>query len=189
MVTLNEFFAPDAAALAGPIKTALTDDTFCVKAGGLEKLAMLGWRMLPDTIAGHVGPLLDVGLDDILVGGWNKSQALRRCLAKSAQSPGKPVLVELAEHKVTSKHEPYLTLFQNGLEVARLKFSVSVELVLQGAVLRMLDGKIAEIQAGQIKGKGRVHCGRALLLEKELQPIAVPGTIRLTRRKIAAENG
>ena len=185
MVTLNEFFAPDVGALADPIKAALSDDTFCVKAAGAGKLAVFSWRLLPDTIARHVGPLLDIGLDDILVGGWNKAQALRRALARSAGTPGKPILVELAEHKITSKHEPYLTVFHNGVEVARLKFTAIVELVIQGAVLRILDGRVTDLQTGQIKGKGRVLCGRAVLLEKELQPITLPGTMSVRRRASA----
>ena len=99
--------------------------------------------------------------------------------AAAVKSPGKEILLELAEHKITSKHEPYFTLLRNGTEIASLKFSINRELTIQGAILRILNGEIKEIQVGQIKGKGTIKSGRALLLEKELQPIEVPGTIVL----------
>jgi len=148
-----------------------------VKAGGIGRLPMLGWQMLPGAVARHLAGLLDIGLGDILVGAWNTSHALGQQLEKSAKSPGKDIFLQLAEHKITSKHEPYLALLKDGQEVGRLPFSVSVELVLQGAVLRIRDGAIQEIQTGRIKGKGTVKCGGAILVEKELQPISVPGTL------------
>jgi hypothetical protein len=63
--------------------------------------------------------------------------------------------------------------------VGRLTFTISVELVLQGAVLRIRDGKVREVQTGQIKGKGSVKLYGATLIEKELAPINVPGTFEV----------
>ena len=184
MVTLSHFFLAGQIDLAKRIKDGLVKDGIAVSAGGGGALAMLGWPMVPKAIAGQLSTLLDIGLPDILIGGWNKAYALRQQLQKSAKTPGKEMFLQLKEHKITSTHAPYLALIKNGKEVARLPFSISVELVLQGAVLRILDGEIREIQTGQIKAKGSVRCGGALLIEKEFEPIKVPGTMEVGAKPI-----
>jgi len=176
MVTLSQFFLP-APDLATRVADALADEGVAVQAGGVGRPPIPGWRMLSGAAARHMADLLDIGLLDILVGAWNKSFALGQQLEKSLKSPGKDIFLQLAEHKITSKHEPYLALLKDGQEIGRLPFSVSVELVLQGAVLRIRDGEIKEIETGRIKGKGSVKCGGATLIDKELQPISVPGAL------------
>jgi hypothetical protein len=175
-VTLSEFLLPAPADLATRVSEALADEGVVVRTGGVSP-SIPGWRMMAGAVARHLAGVLDIGFLDILVGAWNKSYALGQQLEKSAKSPGKDVFLQLAEHKITSKHEPYLALFHDGQEIGRLPFTVSVELVLQGAVLRIRDGRIEEVETGRIKGKGTVKCGGAILAEKELQPITIPGTM------------
>jgi len=150
-----------------------------VQTGGVGRPPIPGWRMLSGAAVHQMAGLLDISLLDILVGAWNKSYALGQQLEKSLKSPGKDIFLQLAEHKITSKHEPYLSLVKDGHEIGRLPFSVSVELVLQGAVLRIRDGEIKDVETGRIKGKGSLKCGGATLVDKELQPISVPGTLRV----------
>jgi len=66
-----------------------------------------------------------------------------------------------------------------------LPFSISVELVLQGAVLRIRDGAVREVQTGQIKGKGVVKLAGATLIEKQLSPVNVPGTFEVGAEPIS----
>jgi hypothetical protein len=177
MVTLSEFLLPTPGALAARLTDALADEGVVIRAGGIGRIAIPGWRMLPGTVARHLPGMLDISLLDVLVGAWNASHALGQELEKSRKSPGKDIFLQLAEHKITSKHQPYLALVKDGQEIGRLPFTVSVELTLQGAVLRIRDGVVEEVQTGRIKGKGTVKCGRAILVEKELQPISVPGVM------------
>jgi hypothetical protein len=129
--------------------------------------------------------LLDIGFGDILVGAWNKSYALRQQLQKSAKSPEKDFFLELVEHKIKSTHDPYIALLKNGQEIGRLPFSISLELVLQGAVLRIRDGSVREVQTGQLKCKGVVKLAGATLIEKQLSPVNVPGTFEVGAEPIS----
>lgn len=176
MVTLSQFFLEGQTDLTAHLRGALSRQDVAVKVGGG---AMLAWRMMPKAIGEQLSVLLDIGLGDVLIGAWNKSYALRQQLQKSKTMPDKDLFVQLVEHKIKSTHEPYVALLKNGQEVGRLPFLVSVEIALQGAVLRIRDGKIREVQAGQIKAKGSVKLGGATLIEKELAPIAVPGTFEV----------
>jgi hypothetical protein len=185
MVTLNELLLPAADDLTDRIKDALDNNGVGIEGGGLKN-PLLGWKMMPAAIARHLPTLLDVGLGDILVGAWNKSYALRQQMEKSAKAPGKELFTQLSEHKVTSTHKPYIALMKNGQEIGRLPFTVTLEIVLQGAVVRLLDGAIQEIQTGKIKGKGTLKLGNAILVQKELQPISIPGTLKVSGTEAVA---
>jgi hypothetical protein len=185
MVTLGHFFLSGQGHLAERIKDALAKDGVALTGGGGGAFAMPGWRMMPKAIAGQLSTLLDISLPDILIGGWNKSYAVRQQVQKSAKTPSHEMFLRLMEHTITSTHAPYLALLENGKEVARLPFSISIELVLQGAVLRILDGAIREIQTGQIKAKGSVKCGGAILIEKDFQPIKGLGTMEAGAKPIS----
>ena len=159
---------------------ALADEGVVVQAGGVKAPHIFGgpgWRMLSSAAVQHIAGLLDISFVNVLVGAWNKSFAVGQQIEKSLKSPGKDLFLQLAEHKITSKHEPHLALLKDGQEIGRLPFSVSLELVLQGAVLRIRDGEIKEIETSRIKGKGSLKCAGATLIDKELQPISLPGTL------------
>ncbi len=179
MMTLDDLFGFATMDLSSRIKSALPDGAFCVKVRGIENLAISRWQAFPTMAAQHLGKLFDIGMGDILAGAWNKARSIRQSLEKSKKSPGKEILLELAEHKITSKHEPSLAILRNGVQVASLKFFLNLELTIQGAVLRILDGEIRGMQVGQIKGKGTLKAGSAILVEKELGPVEIPGTMAL----------
>ena len=182
MVTLNQFFLDGHADLTAQIKTALAEQHLDVTGGSG---GMLAWRMMPKAIASQLSSLLNIGFDDILVGAWNKSYALRQQLQKSAKSPEKDFFLELVEHTIKSTRDPYIALLKNGQEVGRLPFSISVELVLQGAVLRIRDGAVREVQVGRVKCKGVVELAGATLIKKELAPVNVPGTFEVGAEPIS----
>jgi hypothetical protein len=179
MVTLNELLLPAADDLTDRIKEALASNGIGIEGGGVKN-PILGWRMMPAAIARHLPALLDIGFGDILVGAWNKSFALRQQIEKSLKTPGKEIFVQLSEHKITSTHKPYIALMKNGQEIGRLPFTVSIEIILQGAVVRILDGAVQEIQTGKVKGKGTVKCFEAILAQKELTGVSIPGTIQVS---------
>ncbi len=176
MVTLSQFFLP-APDLTTRMANALADEGVAVQPGGVGPLPIPGWHMLSGAAAREIDGLLNISIQDILIGAWNKSFTVGQQLEKSLKSPGKDIFQQLAEHKITSKHEPYLALLKDGQEIGRLPFSVSIELVVQGAVLRIRDGEIKEIETGRIKGKGTLKCAGATLVDKELQPVSLPGRL------------
>ena len=57
----------------------------------------------------------------------------------------------------------------------KVPFEASIELVLQGVVLRLRDGAVQDIQTGRVKGKAVLKCFGAVVLRKEIEPTAIPG--------------
>jgi hypothetical protein len=175
MLTLTNLLLPPETELAASIKKALADEGLEVTAGGAAHVPASGLRLMSGTLARHLVGLLDIGLGDVLVSAWNKAFAVRQQLEKSAKSPGKEMFLQLAEHKISSEHKPYVALMKDGQELGRVAFAVALELTLHGAVLKIRDGSITAIQTGRIKGKGSVKCGRFILVEKEIPQVDIPG--------------
>jgi hypothetical protein len=188
MITITSLLLPPQNELAASIKETLDKEGVAVTAGGGPSVSLAALRLMSGALAEKLTKLVDeIGFADILVGAWNKAFAVRQQLEKSAKSPDKELFLQLAEHKISSEHKPYVALMKDGQELGRVPFTISIEFTLQGAVLRLLGGAIKEIQAGRIvKGKGTVKCGRLLLVEKEFQPLQIPGVIPAPPAKTVA---
>jgi len=185
MVSISSLLLTPQAELAASITRALDEEGVSLAAGAGSSLTLSALRLMAGELAEKLERMLDeISLGGILAGAWNRAFTVRQQLEKSAKSPGKELFVQLAEHKVTSGHHPYIALMKDGHELGRLPFNVIVEFTLQGAVLRILDGAIKDIQTGRIvKGKGTIKCGEFLLVEKEFAQLEVRGTIAVSPQR------
>jgi hypothetical protein len=186
VLPLVDLIMPDEEELTERIKDAMSRKHLTVATGGTETLAAFGLRAMSGALARNLKTLLQIDLSDIFVTAWNKSGTLRQHLEKSAHSPGKEIFLQLAEHKIASTHKPHVALMKDGAEIARVEFEAAVELVLQGAVLRLLDGAIQDVQTGRVKGKGSVKCFGATIVEKEIESTAIPGTLKIRGTRAAS---
>jgi hypothetical protein len=186
VLPLVDLMMPDEEEATERIKEAMSRKHLTIATAGTETLAAFGVRAMSGALAGKLKSLLQIDLSDIFVTAWNKSGTLRQHLEKSAQSPGKEIFLQLAEHKIASTHRPHVSLMKDGVEIAKVDFEVALELVLQGAVLRLLDGAIQDVQTGRVKGKGSVKCFGAVIVEKEIQPKAIPGTLKINGTRAAS---
>ena len=186
MLPLVDLIMPDEEEVTERIREAMSRRHLTIAAGGTETLAAFGLRAMSGALARNLKPLLQIDLADIFVAAWNKSGTLRQHLDKSAHSPGKEIFLQLAEHKIVSTHRPHVSLMKDGAELTRVEFEVAIELGLQGAVLRLLDGAIQDVQTGRVKGKGMVKCFGAVIVEKEIQPTAIPGTVKIAGTRAAS---
>ena len=186
MLPLADLLLPSEDVLIDQIKDTMSKRNLAVNTAGTESLAAFGLRAMAGALARNLKGLLQVDLSDVFVTAWNKSGALRQHLEKSARMPGKESFLQLSEHKLASTHRPHVSLMKDGAEILRVEFEATIELVLQGAVLRLLDGAIQDVQTGRIKGKGAVKCFGAILVEKEIPQTSIPGTITITGTRAAA---
>ena len=183
MLPLVDLFMPDEEVLAASIKEALAKKGLSLTTG--ESLPGFGVGAIAGSLAGHVRALFPNDLGQLFLGAWNNSVTLRQYLEKSAQSPGKEIFLQLSEHKIESKHQPRVALMKDGVEIASVPFEASIDLLLQGVVLRLRDGAVQDIQTGRIKGKAVLKCFGAVVLRKEIEPTAIPGTIRIEGTRAA----
>src|SRR5262249_16760047 len=136
-------------------------------------LSMAGFS---EAVAREVHGLLDISVGDVLVGAWNKARELREALEKTRDKADETVLVPLLDHTVKSDHHPYVDILQNDVPIARIEFTVHVELEVEGVLLKVRGGHIDGILSGRVKARGTVKLGEFVLVEKKLQPVIIPGS-------------
>jgi len=156
-----------------------------IKAALAKAAPGLPLGVLLDGIGRAVQEALDVPVTDLLVGAWERARDLRAALETTRQSPAATVMVPLLAHAISSEHRPYVDVVVEGVPLARLVFPVKVEFRLDGVIVRVHQGRIAEILAGTVKVKGTVKFGDFVLLEKALAPISVPGVLAVTAAQAA----
>jgi hypothetical protein len=141
--------------------------------------------VLLDGVGRAVQDALDVPVTDLLIGAWERARDLHAALETTRRSTSATALVPLLSHSISSKHRPYVDVVVEGVPLVRLEFPVTVEFRLEGVVVRVRRGRIAEILAGTVKVKGTVKFGDFVLFEKAMAPVSIPGVLAVTRGQAA----
>ena len=100
-------------------------------------------EIVAKAVSEELAGLLDVSLVGIMLRAWSKYELVRKYLASN-----ETVLVPLLTHTIESTHEPSLDLTQANIVIKRVQFSVSLEIEVEGLVLKIGQGRIQQIEAG-----------------------------------------
>ena len=180
--TLNQFFSyqgKESLSQDGLLGLDSSEQITALREHLLKKVKRLSWTGAFDEIINKIEDLLDVRLEDILMGAWNKYRDLLKYCDQEKYPPNETILVHLVEHPIISEHNPYLAVLVNDVEVARVEFTINLALYVKGAVLKIKGGKIMEILPGECQGKGTLACGKFVLLKQETKSFAMPYSIKL----------
>ncbi|HYJ78111.1 MAG TPA: hypothetical protein VEW03_00715 [Longimicrobiaceae bacterium] len=108
---------------------------------------------------------------DILGGAWSRYADLWKFCDRKAYPPDKVSVVTLAEHTITSTHQPYVDIELSAILPMpvrlRLDFQADVEAKIQGARLAIRDGKIRKLHAATVVFSGSLHCEGKQVLSRE----------------------
>jgi hypothetical protein len=140
---------------------------------------------LVEGISKAVRDALDIPVTDVVIGAWQRARDLRAALETTRESAEATALVPLLSHAITSEHRPYVDIVVEGVPLARLVFPVKVEFRLEGVVVRVRQGQIADILAGSIQVKGTLKFGDFVLFERALAPISIPGVLAVAPAQAA----
>lgn len=181
-VTLKQFFAFPEGGLPKDIEARLkvSNNTAPVREALAQQARGLSWGITWSKIIGSMDELLNISLEDILVGACKKYIELRKYRDTERYPPYETYLVHLVKHTIKSEHHPYLSVMINGVEIPqKIEFTISLALTIEGAVLKIKDLKIKEIMPVSCKGEGTLACGEFILLKQETKTVAFPTTITL----------
>ena len=142
---------------------------------------MMSWPATLQEIAKKVPDLLRSDVGEVLVGGWKKSEELRRYADPEQYPPDETVLVELIQHSIRSSHAPHLDFMIRDMQVSRVDFELDMNIDVDGAVLTIRDGKIWALSVGTCMASGELTCGEHSLMKKKSEPIEFPGTYELAQ--------
>jgi len=178
-ITLNQFLTLQEGGIPKDLEARLEFSGDMATVRDALQARGLNWEMAWSKIIGGLDELLNISLEGILVKAWKKYQELRKYRDNEKYPPNETYLVHLVEHTIRSVHRPYLAVLINGIEIQKIEFAISLALTMEGAVLKIRDGKIKEIMPGACKGKGTLSCGEFVLMEQKTRKFVLPASISL----------
>ena len=114
----------------------------------LRAVSRTGREAAGSQIAAVAHELLDLDMGDLAVAGWRKHAALTAAADRTRANPGNSELVDLATHRITSVHRPYVELLLNDVHVATVRFELRVEFLVRALVATVRDGQVASLGFG-----------------------------------------
>jgi hypothetical protein len=114
----------------------------------LQVLSQTGREGAGSQIAIVAHELLDLDLGDLAVVGWRKHAALTAAADRTRANPGSSEVVDLATHRITSVHRPYVELLLNDVHIASVRFELRVEFLVRALVATVRHGHVAALGMG-----------------------------------------
>ncbi|MGD2067685.1 MAG: hypothetical protein PVI57_03295 [Gemmatimonadota bacterium] len=153
--------------------------------------AALEEALPPGTGGGSVGHVvamlreaLGVPIPEVLVSAWRRYEPFRKYVDPRAYPPGVEAEVPLATHTARSLLEPEVEVVVQGRTLARLRFETEVALTLDGAMLRVRDGRFRSVRLGDCTVAGEVKFRGHTLARTEPHRESLPGELSFGDRGV-----
>lgn len=149
------------------------------KEGIAKEIKGIKWVASRFDIAEKVAELLDIKIPSIFISSWKKSEEIKKIIEESLKSSEEKFEVNLSEHTITSEHKPYIEVMFKNMPAYKIEFDLNLSFTLDGFILKIQNGIIYGIDPGICNAQGTLSWEKIKLLEKKLEAIKLPGTIRL----------
>jgi hypothetical protein len=166
------------AALHDALRDAVNAETADRTDGAPPRVARVLRRLADDRLAETAAGFLDVDLGAVAVAGWRRHRQLREAARETASDPGLTVLVELAEHRVSSRWRPRVDVIVNGTTLAHLAFELRVTLRMVALHAAVNGGRLTELAGGHGDLRAAFSLGGRTLVERRA-PFDVRLAVRL----------
>jgi hypothetical protein len=144
----------------------------------LELVSEAGREAVADQVAVVANGFLDLDLGDLVVAGWRKQGQLAAAAERTAANPGSSEVVELATHRISSAHRPYVELLVNDAHVATVNFDLDIEFVVRALVVTVRDGQVVSLHTGACDVAATL-AAEGIQLASRRAPVELPLVLRL----------
>jgi hypothetical protein len=155
------------------------EDILSIKHSIVEDFSDRQWQVVVSHLGETLAGCLDIGIPDILLSAWRKTNELARYCDKQQYPPGEAVLVPLAEHTVESEHHPAIEILIRNKRVGKVSFTVKLKLKVEGMILKVQDCRIMSLTTGTCEASGSIQLKNLALAEVETRKISLPGRVDL----------
>jgi hypothetical protein len=124
--------------------------------------------------------MLDVNLADVLITGWREHQDLTAAARRTLATPGSTELVDLAEHRVTSSQEPYVTVLLDGHQVATVRLGLTIVFDVTAMLAGISAGRLVAVHSGDCDITVTLAIDEAEVVTRQTR-VKLPGIITLHR--------
>ena len=135
------------------------------------------WPAVMTQVGAKVREALDVPLESILTGAWQRYKQFEKYRDPERYPPEVTSVVPLADHTISSTLEPYVEVFADDVSVGRIALNVELNIALEGATLSIRDGKFRSLGLARGNVGGKLSCGDIVLLDLSSRKYELPGTI------------
>ena len=138
------------------------------------------WNAAMPDLAPKIDELFDIEIPNMFVIAWNKAREVQDALNESKHLSEEVIYLELAEHSIISEHHPYVEMsIKNFPPKKIIELTVKLSMKLKGFQLKIHHGVIEEIRTGLCEAEGVIEYKELIIMEKKLEAIKLPGSIRL----------
>lgn len=164
-ISLEEF--PDSAALESE-KRAIQEDL----ASQGSRIAKLHWALARDTALNGLRNCLEE-LDPVecIARGWSTAVEIRTLGKLTAATPGLEKELPLAKHDLSVAVHPLVTIHCDPIALPTLRFTLKIDAAVEGAVLLIRNGKVAALEAAQIRPSATLCYGDSEIKKLKMKPI------------------
>ena len=136
--------------------------------GVLAALSPGGQADLYAQASAAVAGLLNLDVLDVLVGGWRKHRALVAAAQRTQAQPASTERVELASHRITTTHRPYLDINVNGATLAKVHLDLELTLDVETMVGTVTRTRLVGIEGGRCTVTAGLGCESVPLASRQL---------------------
>jgi hypothetical protein len=172
MLTIYSFLSPPKEDVTRALQEAANKD----RLSAVKELGALGASLIGKTIEDEIADLLDISLVGLMLRAWKKYELVRKYIGKGAPETAEKVLVPLLDHTIESSHSPYIQISRAGVPILKIKFSVELEIAVEGLILKLGSGRIQEVTASRFVASGSMKCEGVTIVEKKSQPLNLPAS-------------
>jgi hypothetical protein len=166
----------------GSSRLALEDDAAVARVVQAH-IGAVRWTASAAELVPTVAKLLDIPLPHVLVAFWQKADEVARAIEVSRRSPGVVSEVSLSDCSTTATLEPYIEVRLAGVPRGkRIPVTVSLPLTFRAVRLKIADGAITAVSAGECEIGGTIK-----LVDLTLAKLKEPLTVTLGAWQLAAE--
>jgi hypothetical protein len=109
-------------------------------------------------LGGAVANLLGLRLGDALVAAWRAHQALVTAARATIDKPLATELVQLATHRISTSHRPYIDITVNGATLATLHFELNLVFDIDSLLATVRRGRLVALGSGRCMVTGSLAC-------------------------------
>lgn len=151
----------------------------------LQVLSHTGREAAGSQIATVAQELMDLDLGGLAVAGWRNHAGLTAAADRTRANPGSSEVVDLATHRVTSIHRPYVELLLNDVHIATVRFELRVEFLVRALVATVRNGHVAALGIGACDATASLAAEGVQLVKQQARldiSLLIPVPLALHRR-------
>lgn len=134
---------------------------------------------LADALACRYAEVMAIPLEQVLLSGLKKAEAVIASARESRSKPDQSILLPMHDQTLLSRHQPKICVSLSGPPMLEVMFTVELKLHLKALVVTLRAGRMTAVRIGEAIGSGSVRLGELTLSRLQLTPIPLPGFLDL----------